>query len=58
MQNIFTILGPAQLAPIIGVSRQRVSWMTRHLDDGDNRERLKTAVLKIREEIDQFLAAQ
>lgn len=58
MKNIFEILGPAQLAPIIGVSRQRVHAMLRNLDRGDNRERVQKAVLKIREEIDQFLAAK
>lgn len=57
MKNIFEILGPAQLAPIIGVSRQRVHAMLRNLDKGDNQERIKTAVQKVREEIDQFLAA-
>lgn len=57
MQNIFEILGPAQLAPIIGVSRQRVHAMLRNLDRGDNRERIKTAVQKVREEIEEFLAS-
>lgn len=47
MQNIFEILGPAQLAPIIGVSRQRVHAMLRNLDRGDNRERINKALLKI-----------
>lgn len=55
--RIFSRIRHAAIAETLGITKPRVSWMTRHLEDGDNRERIKTAVLKIREEIDEFLAA-
>lgn len=54
-----TFLTIAALARYIdggqGLSRQRVHWMLRHPDEGDNRQRIKAALLDMRAEFDNAL---
>ena len=50
-KSIYKTLGPALLAPYIGVSPQRASVMIANPDAGDNRERLKAALRALWERI-------
>ena len=54
-KSIYKTLGPALLAPYIGVSPQRASVMIANPDAGDNRERLKAALRALWERIGEEL---
>lgn len=45
--NLFDLIGPAQLSPLIGVTRQRVSFMLRNIEQGDNRQRVNDALRRL-----------
>ena len=49
--EVLELIGPTQLAAIMGVSRQRVSFMLRNIEQGDNRRRVNDALRKISEMI-------
>ena len=46
-KTIFDLIGPAQLAPILGLTRQRVHAMLKNMDSGDNRRRINEALREI-----------
>ena len=45
--SLFDLIGPAQLAPLIGVTRQRVSFMLKNIERGDNKQRVDDALRKL-----------
>jgi len=55
MENAYEFIGPAKLARILGVTRQRVLTMMQQPDSGDNRERLRGALREVAKMIEQEL---
>lgn len=55
MESAIEFIGPAKLARILGVTRQRVLAMIQQPDSGDNRERLRGALREIGKMIEQEL---
>lgn len=55
MEKVLEFIGPAKLARILGITRQRVLTMMQNPDSGDNRERLRGALREVVKMIEQEL---
>ena len=55
MEKALEFIGPQKLARILGITRQRVLTMMQNPDSGDNRERLRAALLEVVRMIEQEL---
>jgi len=55
MEKAINFIGPAKLARILGITRQRVLTMIQNPESGDNRERLRGALREVVKMIEQEL---